>query len=160
MTSGMDSSGDADKVRFSFGPRPIAAFVPALTRPAFRRRSPAAAQLMADWDSIAGPAIAAIAMPLKLTAGTLALGCTGPAAMELQHVSDALIGRINSHMGQIVVKNLRFVQSALRPPGPAARAVPKLAEAAARAAVADLPAGELRDALERLGRRALAPRRP
>ncbi len=159
MTSGMASGDPPDKARFSFGPRPIGALVPALVRPAFRRRSPATAQVLADWELIVGPAIAAITTPLKLTAGTLSVGCTGPVAMELQHLSGALLGRINGHLGQVAVVRLRFVQSALRPPAAAVPPPRPQAVEAARAAVADLPEGALRDALERLGRVALAPRR-
>jgi hypothetical protein len=82
----------------------------------------------------------------------LAIGCSGPVAMELAHLSDALLGRINGHLGQVVVQRLRFVQS-LRPPTPVAAALPRRpAVAAARQAVAGLAEGELRDALERLGR--------
>lgn len=149
----MASADDTDKARFVYGPRPLAALVPALVRPAFRRRSPAATQVMADWPVIVGPAIAAVATPLRLTAGTLAIGCVGPVAMELAHLTDALLGRINGHLGQVAVQRLRFVQAARpdapAPPPPSPR---RPASAAARRAVAGLPEGELRDALERLGR--------
>ncbi len=155
MAGGMASDDPADKARFSFGPRPLSALVPALVRPAFRRRAPATAQVVADWEAIVGPAIAAITTPLRLSAGTLAIGCTGPVAMELQHLSDSLLGRINGHLGQVAVVRLRFVQSVSRPaPAVAAKARPP-ALAAARTAVAGLPEGELRDALERLGRAVL-----
>jgi hypothetical protein len=162
MEGGMASEDAGDKARFSYGPRPLSALVPTLVRPAFRRRAPATAQVLADWDAIVGPAIAAISTPLKLSAGTLAIGCTGPVAMELQHLSDALIGRINGHLGQVVVNRLRFVQSAPRPvpalpretaAGPSPRVLD-----AARRAVAGLPEGPLRDALERLGRAVLTDR--
>ncbi len=154
----MASDDPAGKARFVYGPRPLSALVPALVRPAFKRRAPATAQVLADWDIIVGPAIAAITTPLKLSSGTLSIGCSGPAAMELQHLSDALMGRINSHLGQVAVQRLRFVQSALRPAAPApAKPPPQALEAASRA-VASLPAGDLRDALERLGRAVLTER--
>lgn len=158
MAGGMASDDPAGKARFSFGPRPLSALVPALVKPAFRRRAPATAQVLADWDIIVGPAIAAIATPLRLSAGTLSVGCSGPVAMELQHLTNSLLGRINAHLGQVAVVRLRFVQSASRPAAAPAPAPRRTAEAAASAAVASLPPGELRDALERLGRVALAPR--
>ena len=37
-----------DDVRHVYGPRPVGVLVPAVTREAFRKRSPAAAQVMAD----------------------------------------------------------------------------------------------------------------
>lgn len=140
--------------RHVYGPRQVSALVPALVRPAFRRRSPATAQVLADWDVIVGPAIAAVATPRKLFGGTLAIACPGPVAMELQHLSGQLIERINIHLGKVAVTRLRFVQdmpvAARPPPPPRPQAV-----AEARAAVAGLPEGGLRDALEALGRMVL-----
>jgi hypothetical protein len=142
-------------MRHVYGLRPVAALVPTLVRPAFRRRAPATAQLLADWPLIVGPAIAAVTVPRKLFGGTLAIGCSGPMALELQHLSEQLIGRINSHLGKVAVTRLRFIQEGApvssTPPPPRPQAVTE-----AREAVADLPPGGLRDALERLGRVVLA----
>jgi len=153
MTS--QSEDDKTNPRHVYGPRPVGALVPAMVRPAFRQRAPATAQVLVDWDAIVGPAIAAVTTPRKLFAGTLAIACSGPMAVELQHLSEQLIGRINGHLGRVAVTRLRFMQEmrppALAPPPPRPRAV-----AAAKAAVATLPAGELRDALEALGRAVLA----
>lgn len=137
------------------GPRGIAGLVPAITRPAFRKRAPATAQLLSDWAIIVGPAIAAVSAPKKLLAGTLAIACTGPIAMELQHLGPELLQRINSHFGQILVTRLRFVQDfqAATVATPIAR---PLAVVAAREAVGDMPDGPLRDALLGLGQHALA----
>jgi hypothetical protein len=144
--------------RHVYGPRQVSALVPALVRPAFRRRAPATAQVLADWDVIVGPAIAAVTTPRRLSAGTLAITCPGPVALELQHLSGQLIERINTHLGKATVTRLRFVQDALPTPPPPPRAKPQ-AVAEARAAVASLPEGPLRDALEALGRMVLT-RRP
>jgi hypothetical protein len=148
--------------RHVYGPRPLGALVPAVVRPAFRKRSPATAQVLADWPAIVGPDLAAVTVPRRLSAGTLTLGCAGPVALELQHLADAVIGRINAHLGRPVVQRLRFVQEAASPPGPAAVTVlPALSaaeDAAARSAVADVPEGPLRDALLALGRAVLARR--
>jgi hypothetical protein len=144
--------------RHVYGPRPLSALVPGITRPAFRRRSPAAAQIMADWDAIVGPALAAVTVPRRLSARTLTLACSGPIALELQHLSAEVISRVNTHLGVQAVQALRFEQTlsesrplAPSPPPPG----PEVAEAA-QAAVASLPEGELRTALASLGRAVLA----
>ncbi len=149
-----DKRGD-DKRSF-YGPRQLSALVPALVRPAFRTRAPATAQVLADWEVIVGPAIAAVTTPRKLFAGTLAIACSGPMAMELQHLSEQLIARINAHLGRVAVTRLRFSQEHLVPPvlpRPRPRAV-----AAARKAVAGIDDPALHEALERLGQSVLARR--
>jgi hypothetical protein len=142
---------DGDDRRFSTGPLPVGGMIARLTRPVFRKRSPAGAQLMADWPDVVGPALSAVTQPLRLSAGTLTLGCAGPVAMELQHLAPELIGRINAHLGRAAVERLRFVQQA--PPG-AAPARPKPKPVALppelEARIASMPEGELRDALAKL----------
>jgi hypothetical protein len=134
-----------EPARHPYGPRPLGALMPAITRAAFKRRSPAAAQLLLDWGQIVGPGLAACAIPKRLVGTTLTLACSGPAALELQHLSAALIGRINTHLGRVAVEHLRFVQDgappAVVPPPPRPPPV----------AIADMPDGDLRDALSRLG---------
>ena len=134
-------------------PRPVGALIPAITRPAFRRRAPASAQILADWPLIVGPALSAVTEPRRLVGGTLTLACPGPVALELSHLTAQLAERINTHVGARLVERLRFVQTTLTPPTapcPAAPPDPALAAKAA-AAVATLPEGQLRDALAALG---------
>jgi hypothetical protein len=151
------ASGMTMAPRHVYGPRPVSALLPALTRAAFRRRSPAAAQILADWPSIIGPALAAVTTPRRLAAGTLTLACAGPIAIELQHLATELIARINGHLGSPTVKALRFVQTVPSPAlSPPATRITTAATKAAEAAVAGLPNGELRDALAALGRAVLA----
>jgi hypothetical protein len=149
---------DAAPARHIYGPRPVGALVPALVRPAFRKRAPATALVLADWEVIVGPALAAVTTPRKLFSGTLALACSGPVAMELQHLSEPLMARINAHLGRVAVTRLRFIQD-VPIPLPAAPAPRPPAVAAARRAVESLPEGPLRDALEALGRAVLTERR-
>ena len=140
--------------RFQGGPRALGALVPALTRPAFKRKSPAGAQIMADWPELVGPALAAVSQPLRLTGGTLTLACSGPVAMELQHLAPQLAGRINSALGRVAVERFRFVQQApagappRRRPAPPGQPLPARVESA----LASVASPELREALERLGR--------
>ena len=148
---GMASAG-----RHVYGPRPVGALVPVLTRPAFRRRAPATAQVIADWDAIVGPALAAVTTPRRLQAGSLTIACTGPVAMELQHLSVELLARINRHVGGQPVTRLRFVQD----PAPVAiarslQAASPQAAAAAERTTQTVPPGPLRDALAALGRAVL-----
>lgn len=155
--SGQAGPAAEEPSRHIYGPRPVGALVPALVRPAFRRRAPATAQVLADWEAIIGPALAAVTTPRKLFSGTLVIGCAGPVAMELQHMAEPLMARINGHLGSIAVTRLRFIQVAplSRPAAPPPR---PQAIAAARRAVESLPEGRLRDALESLGRVVLTER--
>ncbi len=132
---------------------PVAALLPGLTRAAFRRHGAALTAIAADWEAIVGPALAAVTVPRKLAAGTLTLGCSGPIALELQHLADQLMARINMHLGGAPVQRLRFVQlppaAPVAPPLPAA-AVPAEAAARLEARLAG-HSGELHDALAALG---------
>jgi hypothetical protein len=134
------------------GPRPIASVVPAIARAAFSRAAPGVAQLVEAWGGIVGPALADATTPRRLSQGTLTIGCSGPVAMELQHLSGELISRINQYLGSQAVRQLRFVQT-LAAPAMAKAGPPrtKAAEQAAIEAVAHLPDGPLRDALAALG---------
>lgn len=142
--------------RFVYGPRPVSAVMPAITRPAFRRRAPALATLLTDWSAAVGPALAAVTIPRKLQGGTLSLACSGPVAMELQHLTPQLISRINTYAGSAAVERLRFVQDA--PASDAAPPAPKVRPDVGRDVdnrLAGLEPGPLRDALAALGRAVL-----
>jgi hypothetical protein len=139
-----DENGDK---RHVWGPRAVGTLVPGLTRAAFRKRSPAGAQVLADWDAIVGPALAATTTPRRLSGTTLTLACAGPVAMELQHMAGPLMARINGHLGRVAVERLRFVQDTTAVPS-----TPALTRAAGPpAAIPGVPAGPLHDALASLG---------
>lgn len=140
--------GAPDKARHLYGPRPLGALLPAITRPAFKKRAPGSAQVMADWAEIAGPALAAVTQPRRIAAGTLTLCCSGPIAMELQHMQAELLARINGHLGRVVVQRLRFVQDAPPGPSPARRSA---ARSRPPVRVPGVPPGPLHDALAALG---------
>ncbi|WP_027284886.1 DUF721 domain-containing protein [Rubritepida flocculans] len=134
----------------------LGAIIPRLARPAFRRRSPAAAQIMADWAEMLGPRLAPLAEPVKLARGTLTLACTGPAAMELGLCAPVLIERINAHLGRAAVQRLAFVQRAPRAAPPARPMAPppeRPLPAPLAERLAALPEGELKAALARLAAR-------
>jgi hypothetical protein len=98
---------------------------------------------MSEWAAIVGPRLALETAPKRLTGGTLTIACSGAMAMELQHLSAALIERINTHAGQALVQRLRFVQVA-----PPAAPVPR--RVVDPVPLTELPPGELNDALARL----------
>ena len=143
------ATNDPGDKRHVWGPRPVGGLVAGLTRPAFRRRSPATAQILADWTAIVGPALAAVTVPKRLSGTTLTLACAGPVAMELQHMSGELLARVNGHLGRIAVERVRFVQDAPAAPLPAA---PEPPASDVGLPVTGLPDGALRDALVALGR--------
>jgi len=149
-----------DETRRVHGARGIGALIPAVARPAFRKRNPASAQLLADWPAIVGPELAATTAPRRLAQDRLTIACAGPAAMELQHLAPLLVERINAHLGQALVRELRFVQDLTlitapesRPPKPA----PDTAERLERK-LAKVAEGPLKDALASLGRSVLSSR--
>jgi hypothetical protein len=142
----MAGDDDADK-RHVWGPRPVGSLVPGLTRAAFRKRSPAGAQVLADWDAIVGPALAATTTPRRLSGTSLTIACSGPVAMELQHMAGPLMARINGHLGRVVVERLRFVQD--EAPRAAPVALPR--PAAPPPPIPGVPPGPLHDALASLG---------
>ena len=145
---------DGEDKRFLGGPRPLGALVPALTRPAFKRKSPAGAQIMADWPALVGPAIAAVSQPLRLAQGTLTLACSGAVAMEMQHLAPQLASRINAALGRVAVERFRFVQRApagATPRKPRESPTPPLPERV-ESALEGIASPELRDALARLAR--------
>ncbi len=108
--------------RRNYAARGIAGLLAPVVRPAFRRRAPAAAQLLADWPQLAGPELSARAAPIKFAGGTLTLACTGPMAMELQLLAPQIIERLNLGLGHAMVERLRFMQQAAAGPAqPAAR---------------------------------------
>nr|WP_298798671.1 DciA family protein [uncultured Acetobacter sp.] len=129
--------------------RSLAALLPNVTAPAFKKRSPAGAQLFTDWIDIVGPAHAAVTTPRKLSAGTLSIACAGPVAMELQHLSDTLIARINTWCGQPLVARLRFVQDPTAAQRFTARRTLKAATKPCH--LPEMEDSPLREALESLG---------
>lgn len=139
-----------DAPRHVYGPRPVGALVPALTRPAFRKRAPGSAQVMADWAEIVGPELSTTTVPRRISGSTLTLACTGPVALELQHLSEEVLARVNSHMGRIVVRRLRFIQDPAATPVPPPSPPPP---AMRRIELPGIPPGPLHDALMALGRR-------
>lgn len=135
------------------GPRTIAALVPVVAKTAYAKGGHGVAHLMEAWSGIIGPTLSGVTTPKRLSRGTLTIACTGPVAMELQHLSNELIGRINQYLGGQPIQRLRFLQTRTMSPPPRPKPVQSAqAEKSAAAAVAAMPPGPLRDALFNLGR--------
>ncbi|WP_408868666.1 DciA family protein [Asaia sp. VD9] len=146
--------------RRSMTGRALGAILPQVTRPAFNKKAAPAVRLIMDWAEIVGPALAAQTEPRRVSAGTLTIACTGPVALELQHLAPQLIERINTHCGPlrsgrdlrfddgtILVRKIRIVQDpcVMRPVTPAARPAPSPVR------ISDMKEGALQDTLARLG---------
>jgi hypothetical protein len=118
------SASDPAAPAVYYGPRPIGALVPALTKAAFRSHGWMVARLISEWHQIVGPALAAETVPLKVSGGTLTVACSGPVGLELQHLAPLLLARISDHLGLPVAERLRVVQHVVAcRPSPVADAV-------------------------------------
>jgi hypothetical protein len=138
--------------RFVYGPRGLGSLLPRVTRPAYRKHNPASAQILADWEIIVGPKVAAMTVPRRLDRGVLTIACAGPAAMDLHYMGIEVIKRINTHLGGQPVHSLKFTQAGMPRKPPQTLPRPPEAILEAEAAVADLPDGDLKSALAALGR--------
>jgi hypothetical protein len=85
--------------------------------------------------------------------GTLLLRVEGPAALEIQHLCDVIVERVNQFFGWRAVGNVRLRQAPLArraapksPPAPDSAALTRVA-----ATLPEIKDGKLRDALARLG---------
>ena len=130
----------------------------------FKKQGFASTELVTRWQTIVGPEIAAHAEPVKLqwqrTQGdeppqpaTLVLRVEGPAAVEIQHLANVILERVNRFFGWQAVGRIALRQAPLtrrEPPQPPPAADLAEAErvAATLTAVAD---DDLRQALARLG---------
>ena len=78
--------------------------------------------LVLRWQEIAGPEVARLARPLKLSdgpsGGTLTLRAAPGAALFLAHEKRALCDRINAYLGRAAVAQLKFSQGTFLPPPP------------------------------------------
>jgi hypothetical protein len=161
-------------------PRALAHVLHKTLAEAFAKQGFASVELVTRWPEIVGAEIAAHSQPEKIQwprspqerspqarspkgqapqagnapePGTLLLRVEGPAALEIQHLSDVILERVNQFFGWRAVGNVRLRQAPL-----ARRAAPKSLPAPDSAALTRIAAalpeirdGKLRDALARLG---------
>jgi hypothetical protein len=126
-------------------------------------------KLVTDWRHIVGPDLGDITAPVKLafprgerTDATLTIDIVPARAIELQHAMPQLLERVNAMFGYRAVARIKMVQ---RPPekrlsaGANLRPLSPVEERDLVALTAIVPEGELRDALESLGRAVQGSRR-
>lgn len=130
----------------------------------FARQGFASTELISRWSDIAGLEVAAHAQPVKIQwprpigdappdPATLVLRVQGPSALEIQHLSDVIIERVNRFLGWQAIGRIALRQAPLvrrpvkrRPPPPDPAETARIA--------ASLPPDtddDLRQALARLG---------
>lgn len=168
--------------------RPLADFVGGVIDPVLARQGFSQSDLILYWDEIAGERLAAMSQPIKLQwpktpdwsrtpdawrgrnggaerqdAATLVVRVESGFALEMQHLSGALIDRVNAHLGWRCVGRIALKQGPVerRPAGRRVLRAPS-AEIAREAEqiVAGIEDGPLRSALLRLGASVLAQKQP
>jgi hypothetical protein len=152
------------------GARPLADLLGAALSDAFKQQGFASAELVTRWTDIVGAEIAAHAEPMKVQwpravgndppgPGTLVLRVDGPTAIEIQHLANVILERVNRFFGWQAVDRLALRQAPLSRRTKKAAKVPD-AEAAARiaATLPEIVDDELRQALARLGAAVKPPR--
>ncbi len=131
--------------------RPLGSLMAPLTRPVLRRLHPGGAQVMAEWENLVGPGLAARTTPRALERGTLTIACAGPVAMELTMLAPQVMARINAGLGRVAVTKLRFVQAKTAPPPPVKPPMtPVVLPASLLEKLDGMPEGPLREALAKL----------
>ncbi|MBS0520133.1 MAG: DUF721 domain-containing protein [Proteobacteria bacterium] len=129
------------------------------------------ARLKAEWGAIVGSEIARVSRPDALLAGrggrspaagkVLRLRVAGAASLEIQHLANQLVERVNGYFGHRFIDEIRLVQGGILP-GPAPRPV-RTPDAATTARMAERTAAvqdpELKAVLARLGAHIVGGRR-
>jgi hypothetical protein len=151
----------------------LAEFTPGLLSEALAARGLGESSLIADWPAIVGETFARHARPIELQwppraarrdpeapakPATLVLRVEGAFALEAQHTASVILARVNAHLGWRCVDKIAFRQGPLPPLKDQRRVAPipsDAAQAAARAAAERIENEDLRDAVTRLGARAI-----
>ena len=152
--------------------KPLRDFLGRVVGDTFTRQGFASAELVTRWSEIVGAEIAAHSEPIKIQwmrgaypsgpapaggeelghqPGTLVLRVEGPAAVEIQHLTEVICERVNRFLGWRAIERIALRQAPLR------RAAPKTMPAGDADVAASIAAGlpdiadeDLRQALARL----------
>lgn len=167
------------KPRASKGPnkgpwsRPLADLIGPVINPVLARQGFSQSDLILFWDDIVGERLAAMSQPIRLqwparhraeasaggqASATLIVRVETGFALELQHLSGAIIERVNAHLGWRCVTKLSLKQGPVERRANTKPARPPVDPAAAQAAeklVRHVADEALRLALARLGARVL-----
>jgi len=154
--------------------RPLAELVNRALDPLIARQGFGEATLLTQWDMIVGARIGALCQPMRLNwpprpkngapetgqqPATLALRVEPGFGLDIQHMSGAIIERVNTHLGWRCVAKLAIRQEPLQRAAPTRRRAPPN-DPAARARAEQTAQGveneALRAALVTLGERVLS----
>jgi hypothetical protein len=163
MSAG-DTKDQSAPRRARRGPQALANDALGLLRHHLHARGFAQIELVTRWAEIAGHGLAAHCFPYRLSAGgasgaTLTLVADDRAALELQHQVPKVIDKINAYFGSNVVSKIKVVSGVVPkadPPRPPRRSLSAQEEAELVGRASQIQDPDLRAALTRLGRHALA----
>lgn len=145
-------------------PRPLSQLVGKTIADVFARQGFASTGIVTHWSEIVGAEVAEYCEPMRMLwprrvheddpePATLVLRVEGPVALEIQHLSDVIIARVNRFFGWRAVGRIQIRQAPLlrrgKKPVPAAPDPAVVARFAA--AMGDIADEDLRAALARLG---------
>ncbi len=154
--------------------QPLADFVVPAMSPVLAKNGFGEADILLNWEEIAGERLAAVCEPIKIQwpgrapkaspdaarePAVLVLRVEGAFALEAQHLAPVIIERVNGHLGWKCIGRIALRQGPPEPRKPR-RVQPPMrdlaAEQAAAALVGSIEDAGLRAALTRLGGRVLA----
>lgn len=115
------------KGRFVPRARPLVDLTTSLLADGFRKQGFASSELVVRWATIVGDDVAVCAEPLRIQwprgpesqgtiPGTLVLRVEGPAALEIQHMSQVIVERVNRYFGWHAIDRIAIRQAPLRRP--------------------------------------------
>ena len=154
--------------------RPLAELVNRALDPLVAKQGFGESSLLLQWEAIVGARVAGLCQPIRLQwppraklrtpdkpqePATLALRVEPGFGLDIQHMSGALIDRVNAHLGWRCVARLSIRQEPLRHDAPKVRPPPPrdpIARMRAEAATEGVADEALRKALVALGERVLA----
>lgn len=149
----------------------IAELVGKTLDPITAKRGFAASQLTANWDAIVGQRYADCSLPEKIVwprgaanegkSGMLVVRIDGPRALLFQHELPQVIERVNATLGHGTIDRVRVVQGPVpttAQPAQGPRPLDHQEESQLAGVLGGVENGDLRLALERLGRGILARR--
>lgn len=154
------------------GPVMLGELVGRILDPVTKQRGFATTDLIAAWPEIVGQKFADCTRPEKIVwprgeemvgaPALLILRVDGPRAIFVQHEAGQIVERVNAFLGYGAVGHIRIIQAPVMGASPveAPMDAPLDAEAEARLAqaIATVPEGGLRAALDKLGRGVLGDR--
>jgi len=157
------------------GPRPVSDLAASVLDPVLRKRAGMSMALVQSWEEIVGDQLAARSRPERIAwprrreendpfePATLIIACDSFAALQVQHQTSEIIGRINAFLGYPAIGRIKIVQRSVTGHQPPRRPALRALRADERAEVARLTGAieddGLRASLARLGESVLAKRR-